>query len=161
MRVSVFHSQHVSNDAEAPHVRVEGHKIVVDDFGSEKLWSAKIHPQFLPRFIPVAGDTIITSCLITSGSGLGQHDCTYTLARPKSMILILFVTLFTQRMFSGWNSPQTKTIEIQSLADFELPEKQQARRTTDLEIQVEDVHLVHVLQALTDLPDEGDGVKFH
>lgn len=101
MFVSVFHSQHVSNDAEAPHVRVEGHKIVVDDLGSEKLGSAKIHPQFLPGFIPVAGDTIITSCLITSGSGIGQHICTYTLARPKSMILILFVTLFTQRMFSG------------------------------------------------------------
>lgn len=52
-------------------------------------------------------------------------------------------------------------MEIQSLAGFELHEKQRTRRTTDLEVQVEDVHLVHVLQALTDLPDEGDGVKFH
>lgn len=113
-----FYSQHVGNDTEAPHVRVEGHKIVVDDLRSEKLGSAKIHPQFLPGFIPVAGDTIITSFLMTLGSGLGQHNRTYTLARPKSMILILFVTLFTQRMFSGWNSPQTKTAEIQSLADL-------------------------------------------
>lgn len=160
MRLLVY-SQHVSNDAEAPHVCVEGHKIVVDYFGSQKLWSAKIHPQFLPRFIPVAGDTVITFCLITLGSGAGQHNRTYTLARPKSMILILFVTLFTQRMFSGWNSPQTKTVEIQSLAEFELSEKQPAWRTTDLEVQVEDVHLVHVLQALADLPDEGDGIKFH
>lgn len=96
------YSQHVSNDAEAPHVCVEGYKIVVDDLGSEKLWSAKIHPQFLPGFIPVAGDTInITFCMITAGSDVGQHNRTYTLARPKSMILILFVTLLTQRMFSG------------------------------------------------------------
>lgn len=26
---------------------------------------------------------------------------------------------------------------------------------------MEDVHLVHVLQALADLPDEGDSVEFH
>lgn len=95
------YSQHVSNDAEAPHVRVEGHKVVVDDLGSEKLWGAKIHPQLLSGFIPVAGDTVVTFCLTTWGSGVGQRSRTYTLARPKSMILILFVTLFTQRMFSG------------------------------------------------------------
>lgn len=96
------YSQHVSNDAEAPHVCVEGHKIIVDDLGGEKLWSAKIYPQFLPRFIPVARDTInITFCMITADSGVGQRNRTYTLARPKSMILILFVTLLTQRMFSG------------------------------------------------------------
>lgn len=96
------YSQHVSNDAKAPHVCVEGHKIVVDDLRSKKLRSAKIHPQFLPGFIPAIADKInITLCLITAGHGVGQHSCTYTLARPKSMILILFVTLLTQRMFSG------------------------------------------------------------
>lgn len=43
--------QHVGDDAEAPHVSVERHKVVVDDFRSEKLWSAEIHTQFLPWFI--------------------------------------------------------------------------------------------------------------
>ena len=43
--------QHVGDDAEAPHVSVERHKVVVDDFRSEKLRSAEIHTQFLPWFI--------------------------------------------------------------------------------------------------------------
>lgn len=47
--------QHVGDDAKAPHVCVERHKVVVDDFRSEKLWSAKIHPQLLPWFISMWG----------------------------------------------------------------------------------------------------------
>lgn len=35
---------------------------------------------------------------------------THTLARPKSMILILLVSLLTQRMFSGWNSSKKHNI---------------------------------------------------
>lgn len=45
--------QHVRDDAEAPHVRFERHKIVVDDLRSEELWRAEIHPQLLPWFISV------------------------------------------------------------------------------------------------------------
>lgn len=52
------YSQHVGDDAEAPHVCVERHKVVVDDFRSEKLRSAKIHPQLLPRFITMWRDII-------------------------------------------------------------------------------------------------------
>lgn len=99
---SPVYSQHISNDAEAPHVCVEGHKVVVDDLGSEELWGAEVHPQLLSGFVPLARDTVnITVCMIAAGSGVAQHNRTYTLARPKSMILILFVTLLTQRMFSG------------------------------------------------------------
>lgn len=36
-------------------------------------------------------------------SGYHPLEHTHTLARPKSMILILLVSLLTQRMFSGWN----------------------------------------------------------
>lgn len=43
--------QHVGDDAKAPHVSVEWHKVVVDDLRSKKFWSAKIHSQFLPGFI--------------------------------------------------------------------------------------------------------------
>lgn len=158
---SHVYSQHVSNDAEAPHVCVEGHKIVVDDLRSKKLWGAKIDPELLPGFIPVAGDTVNTFCLITSGNGIGQRNRTYTLARPKSMILILFVTLFTQRMFSGWSSPQKKIAEKSVTLCFWTFWEAAVWCTTDLEVQVQDVHLVHVLQAFNDLPDEGDGIKFH
>lgn len=42
---------------------------------------------------------------------------TYILARPKSMILILFVTLLTQRMFSGWNLLQKKRKKLMKLTD--------------------------------------------
>lgn len=52
---SCVYSQHVGDDAEAPHVRVERHKVVVDDLGSEKLRSAKVHPQFLPWFVSTWG----------------------------------------------------------------------------------------------------------
>lgn len=52
---SCVYSQHVGDDAEAPHVRVERHKVIVDDLGSEKLRSAKIHPQFLPWFVSMWG----------------------------------------------------------------------------------------------------------
>lgn len=156
------YSQHVSDDAEAPHVRVEGHKVVVDDLGSEKLWGAKVHPQFLLRFIPTRGiqSTLTTLWLITEGSNVKLHDGTYTLARPKSMILILFVTLFTQRMFSGWMHKKQKQ---QRFSRFHWPgfEKWQIWLTAYLEVQVQDVHLVHVLQALADLPDEHHGIQLH
>lgn len=46
--------------------------------------------------------------MITAISKIEKHNSTYTLARPKSMILTLFVTLLTHRIFSGWNSLQTK-----------------------------------------------------
>lgn len=54
------------------------------------------------------------------------HDCfrrsdsTHTLARPKSMILILLVSLLTQRIFSGWNSSENTTIQSKEFELFEL-----------------------------------------
>lgn len=46
-----------------------------------------------------------------------QLDGTHTLARPKSMILILLVSLLTQRIFSGWNSSENTTIQYK---EFDL-----------------------------------------
>lgn len=64
------YSQHVGDDAEAPHVCVERHKVIVDDLRSEELWSAKIHPQFLPWFITMWRDIIkVTFCMATSKIG--------------------------------------------------------------------------------------------
>lgn len=48
-----------------------------------------------------------------------QLDSTHTRARPKSMILILLVSLLTQRMFSGWNSSANTTIRYKELS-YEL-----------------------------------------
>lgn len=45
--------QHVRDDAEAPHVRVERDKVIVDYLGSEELWSTEIHPKLFPRFVAV------------------------------------------------------------------------------------------------------------
>lgn len=45
------YSQHVGDHTKAPHVCVEGHKVVVDDFRSEEFWRAEIHPQLLPWLI--------------------------------------------------------------------------------------------------------------
>lgn len=47
--------QHVCDDAEAPHVRVERHKVIVDHLGSKKLWSTEIDSKLLPRFIAAWG----------------------------------------------------------------------------------------------------------
>lgn len=110
--------QHVGDDTEAPHVCVERHKVVVDHFRGEKLGSAKIHSQLLPWLISIWGYDwnlyhwdfnslikVVDKKCRQKRSELSEADInTYTLARPKSMILILFVTLFTHRMFSGWNS---------------------------------------------------------
>lgn len=99
--------------------------------------------------------------MITEGSNAKLHYSTYTLARPKSMILILFVTLFTQRMFSGWM--HKKKQKQQRFSHFHWPgfEKCQISLTAYLEVQVQDVHLVHVLQALADLPDEHHCIQLH
>lgn len=98
--------QHVCDDAKAPHVCVEWHKVIVDDFRSQKLWSPEIHSQLLPWFISAWDfkQKIISHLKIdyNSGNKMEVNTSTYILARPKSMILILFVILLTQRMFSGW-----------------------------------------------------------
>lgn len=74
--------QHVSNDAEAPHVRVEGDKVVVDDLRGKKLWSAKIHPQFLSGFIPVAGEKK-KQCYISSSYILQWRRATEGYLHPR------------------------------------------------------------------------------
>lgn len=84
-------------------------------------------PKFTRSFsrglylLPEKKKNSVTFRPVTFSSGEEQLKGTYTLARPKSMILILFVTLLTQRMFSGWYSPQTKNkSKIQSRAALEL-----------------------------------------
>lgn len=118
--VCVLYLQHVGDDTEAPHVCVKRHKVVVDDFRSKKLRSAEIDSQFLPWFISMWGHNQwhFTFCMITTAnktvSKTEANARTYILARPKSMILILFVALFTHRIFSGWNSRQNTWLQLRS-----------------------------------------------
>lgn len=99
--------QHVGDDPEAPHVCIERYKIVVDDLWSKKLRSTKIHSKLLPGFISVVckkcyiNDNLHCCASNRSNKFKSNINTTHTLARPKSMILILFVTLLTQRIFSG------------------------------------------------------------
>lgn len=62
----------------------------------------------------------ITFCMITAANKTKANTGTYILARPKSMIFILFVTLLTHRMFSGWNLEQNKTTEVKWLIELAL-----------------------------------------
>lgn len=50
------HSQHVCDHTHAPHVRGEGHEVVVHHFGSQELRSPKIHLQLLTGFVPAPGE---------------------------------------------------------------------------------------------------------
>lgn len=45
-------SQHVGDDAHAPHVRGKRHEVIVDHLGGEELGRPKIHLQLLSGLVP-------------------------------------------------------------------------------------------------------------
>lgn len=60
-----------------------------------------------------------------------------------------------------WLEFRRETRRCEDIVDPHLTKKKVRLKACYLEVQVQDIHFVHVLQAFTDLPDEHDGVQLH